>query len=1116
MTKEELLEEANRRYPIGTKYIDIGNTAVGEQEAYKSARWLDGNIDVGLGYVYFNGKWAEIPGQTLKEFPSEGMCKTTDIRLAKYLVSRPYTKVLEGGLKREDAKIISWNSTSHWYVKTSSGKIEYTLEQLEPFLVAVNSEPEEPEYVECIKIWIGKGLSKTGRIYSVNIPNDFSKWTIKEIIKGKATTKNWKDFFKPSTKEAFEAQNTKNMEYTPKKGDYFVVNDNNSLKMMLMRYDHEYSTYLDSTRCRGPIISDYQTDQKTGDYTFEMSSGCCFKSNDRKARLATMEEVHWLNRCIEAKTFVPKASRVHIFNDIYVGDIVVRIDDNWNTCVIGSIVKADASSENGMLSIRSEHEKCKESTMGRFWRKATPEEIEAYNKGIRNIKDIVKAPKFEAGKWYNLKYSSSGKEWDVYFKVLKYDGNKVDFADGYYIDTNRKYAKANSIELKSILVRSIKEVDISEIQPYLPDGHIDKIKNIKMINGNYYVADNGNIFRWGNGDSDAYLRLTDGNKLFFKDEGSFTENIKTRSATPEEKQWLEACINANKFIPKEEALKPTFVYKFNVGDRVRVVECGYGVADIGKEVTIVERGEYCKEPGYKVSPPIGNSASGYNNGMIGEISFELIKQPKIMYKGRWLEALVDCPQGIARLNKGGYAQILEEPRKGSNTPVVLKNGETGYVFDFDEIGKTWKLMPEGWTPDSVQEDWCVKVTAENQSVVKDYFPQFNKKKENWSWMTNCYYGFKNGELFGTISNYWGKVLTTEEFYKRIGYPIPKNSIEKFKVGDWVILTPHMYSSSFYKEAEFYCEKYAPKTAFQIEELSSNGRVGQENMFIKINHWNLPIDCFRKALSHEIPIDYEQGPQETFKEGDLVIADHPSPYWWKKGEILKLGGQYWTNKNLADINSEIAAISKECPKGNGNSDQKGKNNVRHCTLEEAAYYNKVGPGANIYDMNKPDPFYDKIYDKKLVQEMVDYSNKYTEGSVEWLTEETRKRYCVGMEVDSLHKGYIGIIENVKEFAFTPNKNEIWLKAKHIDDGRPINSLVYKNGDWAKILSTPAFPNAQGWTKKYYAGVDPYEKKIEISITDVFKPKKSVKMSYFTEKMQTPRTLSKINKNKSIHI
>jgi hypothetical protein len=67
---ELLLEEARRRFPIGTMYYPL--SAIGDpydvpEKVSKGPRWVDHQqgIDVGVGYIYLKGKWAQIaqPGE---------------------------------------------------------------------------------------------------------------------------------------------------------------------------------------------------------------------------------------------------------------------------------------------------------------------------------------------------------------------------------------------------------------------------------------------------------------------------------------------------------------------------------------------------------------------------------------------------------------------------------------------------------------------------------------------------------------------------------------------------------------------------------------------------------------------------------------------------------------------------------------------------------------------------------------------------------------------------------------------------------------------------------------------------------------------------------------------
>ena len=74
-------------------------------------------------------------------------------------------------------------------------------------------------------------------------------------------------------------------------------------------------------------------------------------------------------------------------------------------------------------------------------------------------------------------------------------------------------------------------------------------------------------------------------------------------------------------------------YKFKVGDKVRCVINGEGLAKegIGNIFTITELGQYRSLPGYKIDPPQGNTLIGLYHGFIGENSFELVESKNNEY-----------------------------------------------------------------------------------------------------------------------------------------------------------------------------------------------------------------------------------------------------------------------------------------------------------------------------------------------------------------------------------------------------------------------------------------------------------------------------------------------------
>lgn len=108
------------------------------------------------------------------------------------------------------------------------------------------------------------------------------------------------------------------------------------------------------------------------------------------------------------------------------------------------------------------------------------------------------------------------------------------------------------------------------------------------------------------------------------------------------------------------------------------------------------------------------------------------------------------------------------------------------------------------------------------------------------------------------------------------------------------------------------------------------------------------------------VDKNEPKTYKFNKGDLIVVTlfegvtTWKNHWFEPGKILKLGGEMWEDMYIERINEfiEFAAISKQCPKGRCMVNQKNFK-FRHATQEEIDYYNKVGLGANINDMNQKD-------------------------------------------------------------------------------------------------------------------------------------------------------------------
>jgi hypothetical protein len=109
-----------------------------------SVSFKDAETSIKWGGVVYNrqeNRWAEIvayhsvslPKQSLRDFPSSGVCWDFDESLVKYITRRKDTHV-NANLNVKGYKGIAWNSKGSWAVLGYSNQTEYRLAELKPFL----------------------------------------------------------------------------------------------------------------------------------------------------------------------------------------------------------------------------------------------------------------------------------------------------------------------------------------------------------------------------------------------------------------------------------------------------------------------------------------------------------------------------------------------------------------------------------------------------------------------------------------------------------------------------------------------------------------------------------------------------------------------------------------------------------------------------------------------------------------------------------------------------------------------------------------------------------------------------------------------------------------------
>jgi hypothetical protein len=214
---KEIQEEAKKRFPIGCKFIPVNGvttyTLIEDSCTYEIyeksifAHYMHGEL-------YNKGKWATLVSspETTKEMFYEGdYIVTLDVQDGWNCARKNYCfkqrvgnkgmapAVDLNGSTSNSHSIMSFNKTQYlkdWRYATPEEAAEY--ERIgQPYDVTTLQKKEEsiPEYVECINRKVGFTV---GKIYNWPNPLDDDKDT-RSLIE-------FDGYFKPSTKEAYEAQ----------------------------------------------------------------------------------------------------------------------------------------------------------------------------------------------------------------------------------------------------------------------------------------------------------------------------------------------------------------------------------------------------------------------------------------------------------------------------------------------------------------------------------------------------------------------------------------------------------------------------------------------------------------------------------------------------------------------------------------------------------------------------------------------------------------------------------------------------------------------------------------------------------------------------------------------
>lgn len=232
----------------------------------------------------------------------------------------------------------------------------------------------------------------------------------------------------------------------------------------------------------------YQCIVKAANTNFDKSNGIqitkgdYYKKNNfygRPIRLATPEECHWFLECEKLNSFISKEAALKSFKEdennspFKIGDLVYlekHYKHNTETCDYSTNLPLNTQLIIETIDFGSHifgNDKKEWSIRFKDYSYSHPAvKFKLWNNTFNN------QPKFEVGKWY--KNLSSG------YIAKAIENSKIEgmdsFYHGDYIDNNKVFHNQRNPSSCLAWLENTCECTLEEIQQYLPEGHVDKIK----------------------------------------------------------------------------------------------------------------------------------------------------------------------------------------------------------------------------------------------------------------------------------------------------------------------------------------------------------------------------------------------------------------------------------------------------------------------------------------------------------------------------------------------------------------------------------------------------------------------------------------------------------------
>lgn len=414
----------------------------------------------------------------------------------------------------------------------------------------------------------------------------------------------------------------------------------------------------------------------------------------------------------------------------------------------------------------------------------------------------------------------------------------------------------------------------------------------------FHIQMKGDHNEWLFKRNSVYPHKTSNSKAVIIPEG----NVYLDNYVAEDKniEWIKPASldEVYKYFP-EERPKQEKVMKYPIGP-IAFAEMNGNIPNYSRDIKQIKDGSRIlnkttsniKIIGYEKEFYIVSYNDEKNNEVILGFTEDKLKPVETPVQS-FIPEYVECIASINGNHHPKVGQIIKADSRGYLYGICIYNSisykdcfrrSTKEAFEAQNTAKS--LIP------SIEEDWCYKPVE----VTRKYLAEFLKSRHSYydGNSQTMYYGVLNTKIYASNTT-WGKLLTTEEFYNKIGKEVPGK--EESLVGRYLkALLNNPQGCGDIKYEEY----------LKIDSLYYNNKSGiGKSHDNKTWNWELDIRCWELMPVGFIP--HSSKPTSSMSKEELLEEAKRKYPIGTKFKSVRSGREFTVNSNTHKVHGELNNI-----------------------------------------------------------------------------------------------------------------------------------------------------------------------------------------------------------------